>query len=444
MYGAGVTFFLADRSGRPVDLMGTDSSTSRFQTYSAIAQSTMVESRVLASAGVRPGFFSASATADTGTIFLRLSVQSDSQRNALALSTAYEKVLPAYITNFSTGDGTTLAVFERASAGGQPLSPNVHRNLLTGLALGLVLGVVTALVQNSLDTRLRTSAEVEESSRLPVLATIPLENRGRSLVVQSYPRSQRAEAIRQVRANLQFAALDVPLQVLVVTSAVPEEGKTAVASDLALACAEAGQSVIVVDADLRRPRLLEAFDVAAGPGLTDVLVGNADLEQCLRAHPGVSLQILTSGTLPARPSELLGSQAMAHLIDGLAARVDLVIIDSAPLLPVADTSSLLANVDAVLVVTRLNSTTRRQLRSAVERLRSFQTRIVGVVSNGGRTAESDGYYLPQKARSPFRRRRRPADLGNDEAPAPSAPALSSLSTDGGDAGLATRALRQAR
>ena len=206
-----------------------------------------------------------------------------------------------------------------------------------------------------------------------------------------------------IRTNVQFAGIGDSLRTLVVTSPGAGEGKTSVATDLAVAYAQAGQRVILVDADLRKPRVGETFKTTDEPGLTGVLLGGVPLSTALRPWKDGLLQVMTSGARPARPSELLASSKMAELLLVLRDEADVVIVDSAPVMPVADTIGLVAHADAVLVVVRVGSTHRSALTATVARLQSVDARVVGIVANGSATEGGDGYYAPKERRGLLRR-----------------------------------------
>ena len=406
-YTSGLTFFLADADGRPVEVSSAQLATGRLGSYQTLAASGPVYAQAVERSGV--AVFTAEATAVPGTIFLRLTVNAATPQDALAVAQAYEGIFPSYITDFENGgtagaDGPTLGVLEPPRDSAAVPGASLRRNVLLGLVLGFVVGAGILIVLESLDNKVRDVDELERMTDVGVAAAVPWEFRGEQLVTERHPRSKRAEAMRLIRTNVQFAGLGASLRTLVVTSAAAGEGKTSVASDLALAYAQAGQRVILVDGDLRQPRIAELFGIEAGDGATNVLVEDAHLDEVLHPWGDGQLRLLTSGTRPAKPSELLASAKMGELLARLRADSDLVIIDSAPVLPVADTAALLAHVDAVLLVVRGGVTSSPQVRAAVERLRSVDARIVGLVLNGARAAGSSPYSSDKAPRAFFRSR----------------------------------------
>lgn len=399
VYGSSVTFYLAGADGRPLSGEGTEGVAGRFATYSRLVSSLEVRRAVADEVSVPGQLLSVEATPVGGTVFYTLQVRADSPEAAQAYATAYAVVLPEAVTDFE-GEGSTLAIFESPLLQPQQLAPDERRNLLAGLALGVVLGVCVALVVEALDNRLRTTEEIERYSRTALLATVPHELRNQHRAAETRPASKRAEAVRQIRANLQFSELERPFKVLVVTSAAPGEGKTTLAVDLALTLAQAGRRVVLVDADLRRPSVSTAFSVTNTPGLTEALIGETSLPDALVDWKQSGLKVLPSGAPLARPGDLLGSTLMGELVSSLLVDHELVVLDTSPLLPVADTTSLLTHADAVLMVVQEGETTRRQLSQATARLEQAGARVVGVVANARRwSSGSSG----ERFRNPYGR-----------------------------------------
>ncbi len=272
------------------------------------------------------------------------------------------------------------------------VSPTPTRNLLIAAVLGLVLGLLAAFLRDHFDRSLRTTDEIEKAFGVPVIAQIPSLRKGS----KERPRmlwdenGEFAESFRGLRANLQYLAVQRPLKTILVTSPAANQGKTTVCANLATAIAQSGGSVLLLEADLRRPTLSKAFGLPRGePGLTSVLVGNTQLGRAtitieLPEHPGQgdnerAVTVLPSGPLPPNPSELVASPRMRRLVDGLGDLFDTVIVDSPPILPVADTLGLAKLVDGVIVVVRAKSATRdeaREVRAMVERL---EIPLVGIV-----------------------------------------------------------------
>lgn len=332
--------------------------------------------------------------------------------------------------------------FGRASATGstQPLSANVFdpahllpgrvsprpaRNVVIAFVLGLILGLVAAFLREHFDRGLRTREAVERAFGLPVIGQVPFGARGKEERAVAFEgRGETAEAFRGLRANLAYLGVKRPLRTILVTSASPEQGKTTVTANLAVTIARSGASVAVVDADLRRPRLETTLgSEPRGPGLTTVLVGAAELEGVLRdvdlpaddRNESGRLAFIPSGPLPPNPSELLASTQMTALLDRVGAQFDYVLIDSPPVLLVADALELARDADGVIVVVRhghASSDEARELRATVERL---GLNLVGAVMTDVEPVRQYGAYGDQPARRQ-RRGRRPEQVApaNDE------------------------------
>jgi capsular exopolysaccharide synthesis family protein len=302
----------------------------------------------------------------------------------------------------------TATIWDPAHVLPTRISPRPLRNTVIAGALGLILGLLAAFLRDHFDRGLRTREMVEQAFGVPVIGQIPfarLRRKDQRIVFwQGF--SDVAEAFRALRANLQYLAVKRPIRTILVTSAAPGQGKTTVAANLALAIARSGATTIVLEGDLRRPRLDDAFDVRGhGPGLTSVLVGAVDLDEAIidvtTPTPVVTegvvsseregrLSILPSGPLPPNPSELLSSLQMTKLLDRLALAYDYVLIDSPPVLAVADALELARIVDGVIIVARRDRATRdeaRELRSLVERL---GINLLGVVFTD--VGPAAGYY----------------------------------------------------
>jgi succinoglycan biosynthesis transport protein ExoP len=218
------------------------------------------------------------------------------------------------------------------------------------------------------------------------------------LLVDVDPQSLRAESFRQLRTNIQFLDVDDPIKVVVVTSAVAEEGKSVTSANLALAMMATSARVLIIEADLRRPVQSDFFGVERAAGLTDVIAGRVDLDDVLQPWGTDGLAILPSGHLPPDPSELLGSAAMSKLLGRLRERFDFIVIDTPPLLPVTDAAVLATQADGVVLVVRYGKTSRHQVSSALRSIRAVGARFLGTVLTMAPSSRSGTYtYYPSSA-----------------------------------------------
>lgn len=214
--------------------------------------------------------------------------------------------------------------------------------------------------------------------------------RSEQLVTSNDPKSPAAEAYRTLRTNLQFSSLDQPLKTVLVTSSGPGEGKTTITSNLGVAFAQAGKTVIVVGADMRKPTLHTVFGLDNRVGLSNVLTGHVKLENALQKTTQQGLLLLASGPIPPNPAELLGTQRMRELIQELNELADLVIFDAPPVIAVTDAGVLAQLVDGTLFVVSLGTTPRDVAQAAIEQLEQVGARVLGAVVN--RLENASGYY----------------------------------------------------
>lgn len=283
--------------------------------------------------------------------------------------------------NFRVG-----SVTQPAGVPSEPTSPNHLKTAIIGLLAGLPLGAGLAFLRERFDDRLRGRTDLETHAGAAVLAVVPRisswKNSGDSHVVTMVePKSAAAEAYKTLRTSVLFAAAQRGLETLMITSANAQEGKSATTANLGVALAQSGKRVILVSADLRKPRLHRFFRSQNGVGLTNVLAGEKNALEVLNWVGVENLRLLPSGPVPGNPAELLGSEAMESLLRELQDASDFVLIDAAPVLPVADAMTLTPLVDAVLFVADARSTTRGAIEQARQQLDQVNARVVGTVLN---------------------------------------------------------------
>jgi non-specific protein-tyrosine kinase len=329
-----------------------------------------------------------SATAPTSQSIVDLQVRDTSASRAAAIAnsaaTAFTTVVEGYYApGGKTADSTVhLFVTDPATAPSSPTSPKPLLNVILGILVGLLVGAAVAVVRDILDNRIKAAETLAKVSGAPTMGMI-VEDAGTTrqvVATRGRPGNVRAENFRQLRANLQFAAIDKHPRIIAVTSAIPGEGKSTVAINLASTLAEAGFTVCLVDADLRRPAVAKVLGLVGPAGLTSVLVQQLALDEATQtAAPG--LFVLTSGPIPPNPSEVLASSYVRDVVHSLLERVDYVVLDTAPVLPVADGSEVAALADGTLLVVRHGVTTDAQVKRAVEVLRGVDVTVLGTVLN---------------------------------------------------------------
>lgn len=294
-----------------------------------------------------------------------------------------------------------------------PVSPRVRLIIIFAIVIGLTLGVVSALGVSFLDNKVRGPADMEVRGAtvlgvLPSVGASPmmpsygrdkrrgrrLENKERDLIVHLEPRSTAAECCRTIRTNITFQSADRPLRTLAVTSAMPKDGKTTIAISIATTLAQSGRRVLLVDTDMRKPRLHRVFKLATGAGITSVLAGEATIDEVVRATDIPGVTVMQCGPLPPNPSELLHTRRFADVIQETREKYDVVIFDTPPLGAVTDPAVISTQVDGTIMVVRSGATTRNGVDAALRQLHSVSARLVGIVLNGVDLTDSNygSYY----------------------------------------------------
>ncbi len=305
-----------------------------------------------------------------------------------------------------------------------PVSPKRVQDAVIAGGIGLLLGIGFALLRENVDDRVRSKDQLEElMPGIPVLGLIPVIDGWRDrkrpyLVAQTQPRSPPSEAYRGLRTSVQFMALENPTKVLQITSPSAGDGKTTTSANLAWSMADAGQRVVLIGCDLRQPRIHEFFGLPNDVGFTSILLGEAELEDALLSVPDQpGLLMLPTGPVPPNPSELLSSARTQQVFKSLRANADMVIVDSAPVLPVTDAAVLSTHADAILLVVSVGMDKRRDVVRSVEMLNQINAPIAGIVLN--RTPETDSsayYHYRYEEKSPHKGK--PKDEKKRDAPAP--------------------------
>ena len=300
-----------------------------------------------------------------------------------------------------------VRVIDSAKEPRSPIKPRRFQNLLLALIVGLTLGGGLAFFTESLDRSIKNPEEAEALLGLPVIGLIPsigelngqakgsrdeIERISSRLVTHFVPRSPVAEAYRTVRTNLSFSRPDNPPRTILVTSAVPQEGKTTTTANLAITLAQMGGKTLIVDSDLRRPAIRKVFNLESKEGLTDYLIGKGSLDALIRTTDIPNLFILPSGQIPPNPSEVLGSQRMKELVAELSRRFEMVFFDSPPVVAVTDAAVLSRNTDGVVLVVQSGATDREAVVRAKTLLGNVQANLLGLVLNNIRIESTYGSY----------------------------------------------------
>jgi exopolysaccharide transport family protein len=302
-------------------------------------------------------------------------------------------------------------IVDSARPPGGPIEPNVPRNLMFSIVLGLASGIGLAFMLEGLDNTVRTTEQAQMISGLPPLGMIPLGSKSTregsnskrlviasskeavELVTQVRPQSQMAESYRALRTSLLLSNLGAPPKVIMITSALPQEGKSTTSINCAVVLAQKGVRVLLIDADLRRPSIHKTLGMGPRSGLSNVLTGSATLEQTItRTTILPNLFVLPAGTPPPNPAELLASTNMRDVLAQLREQYDHIIVDTPPSLSVTDAVVLSPRADAIVLVIRSGQTTKQALRRARDILAQVNAKVAGVLLNAVDLSSPDYYY----------------------------------------------------
>lgn len=328
---------------------------------------------------------SVSAQSPPNTVLLTVVATDTSAEKAAKVANATAKSLAKEIVRLETTDSGKKPVkaelIRPAQVPGTPVSPRTMLNVVLGAMLGLMVGVGVAILRRVMDTSVSSPADIEEASEASSLGVVTFDPEAKTKPLVTLRGSPRSEAFRTIRTNLRYVDVDNPARAVVITSSVPGEGKSTTACNLAIALGQAGSRVLLMEADLRRPKVADYLGVDGSVGLTDVLIGQVDLDTAIVSWQRGLVDFLPAGAIPPNPSELLGSRQMSDLLALLGQRYDAIIIDAPPLLPVTDAAILATAADGAILVTRYGRTRREQVAEAADALRQVNVRLLGTVLN---------------------------------------------------------------
>ena len=338
------------------------------------------------------------ASGDLNTVLLTVTVTDPNPTRSLVIGTAISTEFVKLVTDLESTAGSSDSTVRLELVSGPnltmaPVSPRPRLNIGIAGLIGLVVGLSLAVLKELLDTTVRSASQLERAASSVIIGIIPFDETAKKkpLIIEGDSKSLRAEAFRQLRTNLEFIDVDSPAKIIIVTSSVSEEGKSSTAANLAVIFAEAGKSVLLVEGDLRRPRVADYLGLEGSVGLTNVLAGQVDVTEVLQPWGRGGLTVLPSGSVPPNPSELLGSRNMSKLLVAMATKFDIVLIDTPPLLPVTDGAVLAARADGAILVVRHGSTSRQQVAIAAKALQSVDGKLLGCVLNMALVRGADAY-----------------------------------------------------
>lgn len=389
VYTSHTQLFVAIQSSGTVSELqqGNSFSTARVQSYVRTVTTPVVLQPVIDQLGL--GTTPASlaeqieAGAEPNTVLISISASDESPVLAAAIAQAVSESLVTAVNGLEGDSPVKLSVVTPAVAPAEASFPNTPLNLLVGLVLGAAVGVGYSLLRSATDTKIRGESDLERISTSPILGGITFDQDAakRPLLTQSAPQSPRAESFRQIRTNLQFANIRNESKTILVTSSLAGEGKSTTATNMAIALAQDGKRVVLVDADLRRPSVATYLGLEGSAGLTTALIGSADVQGLLQPWGTDALYVLTSGQIPPNPSELLGSEAMRELLLKLEAEFDAIVIDVPPLIPVTDAAVLARYVGGVVLVVGAGKAKSPDVQKSLNSLKLVDSSVLGIVVN---------------------------------------------------------------
>lgn len=322
----------------------------------------------------------------TGNNIIAISVADDDPLTAAKIANAFQYVLPDQLFKLigPTDSQVKLTPVQVASPATAPFSPKFLPRAGLGGIVGLGLGCMVAALRAVSDRRVRTLDEAQDATDLPILGVIPHQHRRSRLPIETHPDSRRAEAYRQIRTGILASMKTV--HVISVSSTRAAEGKTSVVINVAVSLSRSGLRILVIDADMRRPRIASALNVPGTPGLSQVLSGEIGVTAAVHHGHGRGPDVLAAGAAPINPSELLDNDRFADVIAWARAHYDLVLVDTAPTMAVADGRIVAAHMDETILVTRLGHVTPADIRTSLRSLSGG--RVAGLVVNGARVGTS--------------------------------------------------------
>ena len=292
---------------------------------------------------------------------------------------------------------SNIRIVDPAESPTKPIKPRKKLNILLGIILGLGMGVGLAFFLEYLDNTIKSPEDVERYLNTPLLGVLEKVKDGKKtgapeLIAHEDPRSVFAEAVRSIRTSVIFSIIDKPKKLIMVTSAVQGEGKSFIASNLATAFAKTGKNTLLVDTDLRKPRLNTVFSIARNPGLSNHLLGEEDLESTVKPTSVPNLSIITCGTIPPNPSEMLESTVMEEFCKTLRERFDIVIFDTPPSMTVTDAVVLSRIMDGVIITIKSGATAKKTIKRCLSQFAGRQCELLGAIVNYANIAKGSYYY----------------------------------------------------
>lgn len=384
-------------------VQGTNFARQAVQSYTTVVNKEIVTSRVVEELGLdqSPSELAKQITATNqlDTVLIEVTVTDDDPVLAASIANSVASNFIDVIVNElekPEGNSPSLVKIEpvqSAQVPQSPVAPRVSLNIVFGALLGLAVGLGVAVLRQFTDSKVRSTHDIAQITDRPVIGTIAFDPDAgrRPLIVHEEPKNPKAESYRALRTNLRFMDIENTRHSFVVTSSLPSEGKSTTSANIAIALAEQGAKVVLVDGDLRKPKVATTMGIDGSVGLTDLLSGRAEPKDVLQRWGRGRLYVLPAGRIPPNPSELLGSHTMQQVHDQLLAEHDYVIIDAPPLLLVTDGAVLSELAHGTLLVVASGQTPRSALAGAVAQLEGIGSEVSGIVVTKVPTKGPDSY-----------------------------------------------------
>ena len=441
-YTATLQMYISTRSVSPTEevFAGEGVADRRVKSYVKLATSDQVTSTVVRQLGLSmsPAELASRITAasSTDSVVIDLFAVDYSPEQAAAIANATAQALAGLVEELeapSTPHNVSPVVLKVVQPAAVPTSPTgrgLSQWVLLGVLIGIAGGVVLALVRNSMDNTIKSLAQLRASSGVPNLGIISFDGqiRRRPLIVHDEPQSASAEAFRQLRTNVQFVDIENQHKILTIASPMAGEGKTTMLVNLAIALGAAGGRVLIVEADLRRPKAAEILGMDRKVGLTSVIAGRVPVRQAIRPWGDGPIDLLASGPLPPNPSELLANPRMRMLLSDLRGRYEVILVDTPPLIPVTDAAAIAPATDGVILLCQFHQTTRPQVEAAAEALHAVGATLLGSVFTKVPGLATHDTFIPSKDRSGTARTDTPATLPPPSLPSPRSKRASAAAT----------------
>ncbi|MBF4550381.1 chromosome partitioning protein [Pseudoclavibacter sp. RFBJ3] len=382
---------------------GTSFARQAVQSYTTVVNKEIVTSRVIAELGLNmtPAELASKITAtnELNTVVIEIAVTDEDPVQAASIANSVAtNFIDVIVNELEKPDGASPSLVkiepvQSAQPSGTAVSPRVPMNVGFGALIGLLVGLGIAFLRQFVDTKVRSTHDIAQITDRPIIGTITFDPDAgkRPLIVHEEPKSPKAESYRALRTNLRFMDIENTRHSFVVTSSLPSEGKSTTSANIAIALAEQGAKVVLVDGDLRKPKVATTMGVDGSVGLTDLLSGRAEPKDVLQRWGRGRLYVLPAGRIPPNPSELLGSHTMQQVHDQLLAEHDYVIIDAPPLLLVTDGAVLSELAHGTLLVVASGQTPRSALAGAVAQLEGIGSEVSGIVVTKVPTKGPDSY-----------------------------------------------------